>query len=93
MGWTLSDATFEVREIAEWQSVMARLQKSFRLPNMGDFPAHRLGHLGAAALPVQLAIVCHAWDRGYAPDSRAALFVGADEGGRVVLIASAPTPT
>lgn len=90
VGWCISDATFETRELYEYQAVITRLQRCFRQPNLAEFPSHRLGHLGPVALPLGLALACHAWDRGYAPDSRVVLLLGSDDGGRAAVIATAP---
>jgi 3-oxoacyl-[acyl-carrier-protein] synthase I len=91
VGWCISDATFETRELYEYQAVTTRLQRCFRQPNLAEFPSHRLGHLGPVALPLGLSLACHAWDRGYAPDTRVVLFLGSDDGGRAAVIASAPS--
>ncbi|MEZ4371025.1 MAG: hypothetical protein R3B07_09365 [Polyangiaceae bacterium] len=86
-GWLLSDATYEMREIYEWQALTARSQRAFELPQQGDFPAHRLGHMGATALPLMLVLVFEAYRRGYAPHERVMLCAGSDAGARTVLIA------
>jgi 3-oxoacyl-[acyl-carrier-protein] synthase I len=88
VGWILSDASFEMREIYEWQAATVRTQRLFTDPQFYDFPAHRLGHLGAAALPLMLSLAAVAWHHGYAPHERAVLMAGSDAGERTVLIAS-----
>ncbi|MCA9630575.1 MAG: hypothetical protein KC766_23050 [Myxococcales bacterium] len=86
-GWLLGDATYEMREIYEWQALTVRSQRAFELPQQGDFPAHRLGHMGATALPLMLVLVFEAYRRGYAPHQRVMLYAGSDAGARTVLIA------
>lgn len=89
-GWLLSDVTYEMREVYEWQALVARSQRALELPQQGDFPAHRLGHLGAAALPVMLTLVFEAYRRGAAPHPRALLYAGSDAGLRTALVVSQP---
>lgn len=84
-GWLLGDATYEMREVYEWQALVTRSQKVFELPQQGDFPAHRLGHLGASAIPMMLTLIFEAYRRGYAPHERAMLYAGSDAGARSVL--------
>lgn len=89
VGWMLSDLTFEMRGVHEWQAVATRHQKYLCEPQYADFPAHRLGHLGAAAVPLQLMLVAEAWRHGFGAHSHALLFAGNDAGERVALLASA----
>ncbi len=87
-GWLLADATYEMREVYEWQALVTRSQRALTLPQQGDFPAHRLGHLGAAALPVLLTLIFEAYRRGAAPHPRALLYAGSDAGLRTALVVS-----
>ena len=89
VGWMLSDLTFEMREVYEWQAVAARHQRYFGDPQHADFPAHRLGHMGAAALPLCLTLAAEAWRAGFAPHERAVVTVGSDTGERAAVLASA----
>lgn len=89
VGWMLSDLTFEMRELYEWQSAAVRHQRYLCEPQYTDFPAHRLGHMGAAALPLSLALVADAWRYGFGPHERAVLLAGNDAGERVAVLASA----
>ncbi|MBX3184460.1 MAG: hypothetical protein KIT72_02300 [Polyangiaceae bacterium] len=89
-GWLLADATYEMREVYEWQALVTRSQRALELPQQGDFPAHRLGHLGAAAIPVLLTLIFEAYRRGAAPHPRALLYAGSDAGLRTVLVVSQP---
>lgn len=88
IGWLLSDASFELRELYEWQAVTIRTRRCFGEPGFADFPAQRLGQLGAAALPLMLSLAAVGFYHGYAPHERAALLVGSDNGERAVLVAS-----
>ena len=89
VGWMLSDLTFEMRQINEWQAVSMRHQKYLCEPQYTDFPAHRMGHLGAYALPFELTLVAEAWQRGFGPHTHALLLVGNDSGERVAVLATA----
>ena len=53
-------------------------------------PAQRLGHLGAAAMPLHLALASEAYPRGFAPHSLALSIGGSDGGERAVVVIGAP---
>ena len=73
----------------EWQSVLVRCADHLGPPYRIDFPAHRIGSLGAAALPLFLALAAEAFHRGYAPAPVALLSVGSDSGERGALLVAA----
>ncbi len=87
-GWILTDMTFEMRRLYEWQSVMGRTQKFWCEPQMLDAPGQRLGHLGAAAIPMHIALAATAWRHGYAPHGTAMAIAGSDGGERSAVLLS-----
>jgi len=89
-GWALTDLTFAMRRIYEWQSMLMRSPDIFDTPYMIDSPAQRIGHLGAAALPLHMALAAVAYRRNYAPDPLVVAFAGSDSGERGALLMGAP---
>jgi 3-oxoacyl-[acyl-carrier-protein] synthase-1 len=91
VGWALSDHTFEMYRLYEWQAMMTRTRKRWGEPCTMDSPAQRMGHLGAAALPLQMVLAAEGWKRGYAPAPLAIIFAGSDAGERgAILLAEGP---
>jgi 3-oxoacyl-[acyl-carrier-protein] synthase-1 len=91
LGWQINDLACEGYRLSEWISVMTRTQAIWEEPQVSDSPAQRLGNLGAATLPVQLALALEAWRRGYAPHQRLLCLAGSDDGFRVALQLEAPS--
>ncbi|MBN2197042.1 MAG: hypothetical protein JW751_29830 [Polyangiaceae bacterium] len=89
-GWILTDLTFERCRVYEWQSVSVRARKMLGEPHHLDSPAQRLGHLGAAVMPLHLALAAEAWRHGYAPSPIALSLAGSDTGERAAVVLSAP---
>jgi len=87
-GWTITDLTFEMRRIYEWQSMLIRMNNVMSNPYAMDSPAQRMGHLGAAAMPLQMALASVAFRRGYAPSQFALAFAGSDSGERAAFVMS-----
>ncbi len=85
-GWLLTDLTFEMWRQYEWQSAWVRSQKILGDPYIIEAPAQRIGYLGAAALPLFVAIAATAWSHGYAPSPLALLMAGNDGGARAALL-------
>jgi 3-oxoacyl-[acyl-carrier-protein] synthase-1 len=85
VGWQFNDLACEAYRLSEWISVMTRTQAIWEEPQVSEAPAQRLGNLGAATVPVQLALATEAWRRGYAPHSRLLCFAGSDDGFRVAV--------
>lgn len=85
-GWMLTDLTFEMRRLHEWESVWVRSQKVLGRPYIIESPAQRIGYLGAAALPLLGAVVTTAFRHRYAPSDLALATAGADGGGRAALV-------
>src|SRR6185503_5525085 len=67
MGWSITDHMFESRRISAWQTMMTRTHAMWSEPHVMESPAQRIGHLGAAAMPLAMALAVEAWRRGYAP--------------------------
>jgi 3-oxoacyl-[acyl-carrier-protein] synthase-1 len=89
-GWILTDMTAEVHRVYEWQTVFVRAQRFLCHPQWLEAPAQKLGRLGAAALPVQIAIASTAWRHGFGPHALALSMVGSDSGERVATVWSDP---
>lgn len=90
VGWSITDHTFEMRRLYEWQAMQTRTHQRWGEPLQIDSPAQRIGHLGAAALPLSIVLACEAWRRGYAPAPLALAFAGSDAGERGALLLAAP---
>ncbi len=85
-GWLLTDLTYEMWRQYEWQSVWVRAQKVLGVPYVIEAPAQRIGYLGAAAMPLFVAIATTAWRHGYAPAPLALALVGNDGGDRAAMV-------
>lgn len=85
-GWMLTDLTGEMRRLYEWQSVFTRAHKVLGRPYIIESPAQRIGYLGAAAMPLFVAIAATAWEHGYAPAPIALAIAGTDGGDRAALV-------
>jgi 3-oxoacyl-[acyl-carrier-protein] synthase-1 len=88
VGWMLSDITFEMRRLYEWQTLIVRTHKLWCAPQLLDCPAQRMGHLGAAAIPLHIAMAAQAWHHGYAPHALAMSMTGSDPGERAAILMS-----
>ena len=87
-GWMLSDMSFEMRRLYEWQAINIRTKKLWGPPYWFDVPAQRMGYLGAAAIPMHLALASIAWRHGYAPSPIAMSMTGSDAGERAAILLS-----
>jgi 3-oxoacyl-[acyl-carrier-protein] synthase-1 len=89
-GWLLTDHTFESSRILEWQTMATRAHALFGSPYHLESPAQRLGHLGAASLPLAIALAAEGWKRGYAPSAIAIALAGSEAGerGAIVLVSN-----
>lgn len=90
VGWIMTDLTFETFRHFELQAAMTRTQRHYCDPQQVEAPAQRLGHLGAAAMPLHLALASEAYPRGFAPHSLALSIGGSDGGERAVVVIGAP---
>jgi 3-oxoacyl-[acyl-carrier-protein] synthase-1 len=88
-GWFLTDLTHEMRRQYEWQTVFVRSQNVLGRPYLIESPAQRIGYLGAAALPLFVAMAATAWEHGYAPAPVALAVAGNDGGDRAALVLGA----
>jgi len=82
----VSDVNFELYRLHEWQTLMVRTSEHWCEPCQLDAPSHRLGNLGAAAMPLHLALAFTAWRHGYAPHEVALSLAGSDGGERVAAV-------
>jgi 3-oxoacyl-[acyl-carrier-protein] synthase-1 len=89
-GWMLTDMTAEIHRQFEWSAMYIRVQRFLGPPQSIDAHAHKLGRMGAAALPLQLAIAATAWRHGFGPHPLALSTVGSDSGERVATLWSDP---
>ncbi|MFO0585961.1 MAG: hypothetical protein U0441_00405 [Polyangiaceae bacterium] len=89
-GWLLTDLTFERHRLFEHQSMVVRTQSLWTEPQQWDPPALRIGALGAAAIPIEVALACEGWRRGWAPHSIAFACAGNDSGERAALLVTRP---
>jgi 3-oxoacyl-[acyl-carrier-protein] synthase-1 len=89
-GWMITDHTFESSRILEWQTMAIRAHTLFGSPYYLESPAQRLGHLGAASLPLAIALAAEGWKRAYAPSAIAMALAGSDAGerGAVLLVSN-----
>jgi 3-oxoacyl-[acyl-carrier-protein] synthase-1 len=85
-GWILTDMTAEVHRVYEWQTAFVRAQRFLCHPQWIEAPAQKLGRLGAAALPLQIALASTAWRHGFGPHAWALSMVGSDSGERVATL-------
>jgi 3-oxoacyl-[acyl-carrier-protein] synthase-1 len=86
IGWALTDHTFELFRIYEWQAMMTRTREIWGPPLVADALAQRLGHMGAAALPLELVVASEALSRAYAPFPLGLCFAGSDAGERGAIL-------
>ena len=91
-GWMLTDLTFEVFRHFELQAATVRTQRFYCEPQAVESPAQRLGHLGAASMPLHLVLAAEGFCRGFAPHPIAVSIAGSDTGERGALLISAPGP-
>ncbi|MEJ7730769.1 MAG: hypothetical protein WKG00_16320 [Polyangiaceae bacterium] len=89
-GWLLTDLTFEMWRLNESMAVWARSSAFVGEPNLIDSPAQRLGYLGAAVMPLHLALAAEGWRRGFAPSRAAISYAGSDPGERAGMLLLAP---
>ncbi len=85
-GWLLTDLTYEMRRQYEWQSAWVRAQKVLGVPYVIDAPAQRIGYLGAAAMPLFVAMAATAFRHGYAPSPVVLALAGNDGGDRAAMV-------
>jgi len=89
-GWAVTDLTFEMRRVHEWQSMLTRTRKVWSEPYAVDSPAQRIGQLGAAAMPLGMTLVAQGWRCGSAPAPIAVVYGGSEGGARGAVLLAAP---
>ncbi len=88
-GWLLTDTGFEAWRTREACTVYTRATPILGEPYRLDCPVQRVGSLGAAAIPLCIAIAAEGFERGYAPSSTALVLAGSETGERgAVLLTS-----
>jgi len=85
-GWLLTDLTFEMYRVSEWQAAFVRAQDVLGNPYIIESPAQRIGYLGAAAVPVLAGLAATAWEYGYGPSPTALVMAGSDGGERAAIV-------
>ena len=86
LGWSLADYSFELHRVHEWQAMMTHTRDLYSPPMAADAPAQRLGHMGAAALPLELVLAAESLARGYAPFTLGLCFAGSYAGERGAVV-------
>lgn len=82
VGWVVTDVGLEAWRLREWQTLTVRARPVVGPPYRYDNPAQRMGRLGAAGMPLGVALVTEGFRRGWAPSTRALVFGGSDGGAR-----------
>ena len=90
-GWALTDLTFEMHRVHEWQSMLIRTNKVWSDPYVVDSPAQRIGNLGAVSMPLGMVLAAVGWRHGSAPDPVAMVYAGSEGGARGAICLCAPT--
>jgi 3-oxoacyl-[acyl-carrier-protein] synthase-1 len=90
-GWALTDLTFEMWKVAEWQAMLIRTRNLWAEPYVVDSPSQRIGQLGAAAMPLGMAMCAIGWHHGSAPAPIAVVYAGSDGGERGAALLAMPT--
>jgi 3-oxoacyl-[acyl-carrier-protein] synthase-1 len=88
IGWSITDMTFEMRRVYEWQAMLVRTRSAWGEPYVVESPAQRIGNLGAATMPFGMAMAHEGARRGVAPDKRCLVLAGSDSGARGALCLS-----
>jgi 3-oxoacyl-[acyl-carrier-protein] synthase-1 len=86
VGHMIVDHGFEVRRLHEWQAMVTRTQTLWGEPSAVEAPAQRLGHVGAAALPLALVLASEGHRRGHAPSPIALATAATDTGERGAIL-------
>lgn len=76
--WLIADQNGEDYRAADWGFAAPRLARAGRPVPILWYPAIALGDTGAAAAPVAAVWALAAWDRGYAPETRAIFSASSD---------------
>jgi 3-oxoacyl-[acyl-carrier-protein] synthase-1 len=82
IGWSITDMTFEMRRVYEWQAMLVRTRSAWGEPYVVDSPAQRIGCLGASVVTAGIALAYEGWRRGVAPERHCLVISGSDGGAR-----------
>ena len=80
-GWLFGDMAFDPATLREHGALLTRATEYLAAPHLLDYPAQRIGALGAAAVPFGAALIGTSWRMGRVP-SPSALVVARNEAGR-----------
>lgn len=86
VAWVLSDAAFDPRALREHAAWLTRRASLFGGAYLLDYPAQRIGALGASALPFGLAVIATTWSRGAGPEGAAAVIAESAAGRRSLVL-------
>lgn len=89
-GWMLTDLGHEPLRLYELQAIGVRTRHLWCEPQVCDAPAQRLGYLGAASMPLHLALAAEGFRHGISPHPWAMSIAGSDGGERAAMLLSAP---
>ena len=81
-----SDLTHEQYGLKEFQILITRFADVFGRQTHLQTPLRELGNIGAATIPMFLALSCESWLRGYSPDRFAVCLAASDTGLRGALL-------
>ena len=89
-GWVFGDLAFDPTSIREHGALLVRAGDYLTAPHHLDYPAQLIGALGAAALPLGLAMVATSWQLGRVPSPAAIVLSQNDAGRRGVVVLRQP---
>lgn len=90
VGWMIGDLGVEQYRVRELYAALVRVHTVAGPPFVVESPAQRVGHLGAAAIPLAMVLAAFGFDRGFAPSPFALAVGGSDAGDRGAVLVSAP---
>lgn len=91
LGFALTDLGCEQYRVREFYASLTRVADRFMEPMSIDAPAQRIGALGAAAMPLGLAVASEMSIRGYAPAPLGIVVGGSDQGARAAMVVGTPS--
>lgn len=91
LGFALTDLGCEQYRVREFYASLTRVAERFMEPVSVDAPAQRIGALGAASMPVGLAIASEMATRGYAPAPLGVIVGGSEQGARAAMVVGTPS--
>ena len=91
IGFALTDLGCEQYRVREFYASLTRVADQFMEPMSIDAPAQRIGALGAAAMPLSLAVASEMAMRGYAPAPLGVVVGGSELGARAAMVVGTPS--